>query len=497
MARYILGIDQGTTLTKAMIFDRNARVISGASVENKLYFPRQGWVEQDPDEIFAGVMKAVSEAFKNSRITPEELEAIGISNQLMTTLFWNKNTGEAVGRAISWQDDRTLPICERLKNTHQNYFESRTGSHIFPNSSATKIRWLIENDRAIQKGLARSELLFGTIDTWLIWKLSGGAAHVTDLSNQCLSLIFNTHSLSYDDEILRMLEIPYEILPELHNSSEIYTYTQPEMFFDTRLPIAGAAGDQFAAVFGQACFRPGTILCNLGTGSSLTLNTGDQFFSPMQGLDSPILWAVDGHIVRGIGSWTNVSGAAIQWLRDELGIIHDLTEAEVFASRVPDTFGVYFVPAFAGLGSPYHDPYSRGTFFGISQATTKSHIVRAALEAMAYQVLDSFEEIKQYSGMTINNLRVGGGGAKNDFLMQFMADMLDVIVERPQIVESGVLGAGFLAGLATGFWESMSEIQSLIRIERRWEPNIPLERRESLHRGWKKAIGRSLEWLKE
>ena len=269
MARYILGIDQGTTLTKAMIFDHDARIISSASVENKLYFPRPGWVEQDPNEIFLSVIKATENAFKNNRIAPDEIEAIGISSQLMTSIFWNKKTGEAVGRAIIWQDSRTIAICERLISIDKDGIEMRTGSHIFPNSAATKIRWLIENDKAIQMGLARGELLFGTVDSWLIWKLSGGATHVTDLSNVCLSLLFNTTTLKYDDWMLNLLGIPVEILPELHSSSEIYAYTKPEIFFDTELPIAGDAGDQFAAVFGQACYQPGTMSCNMGTGTSL------------------------------------------------------------------------------------------------------------------------------------------------------------------------------------------------------------------------------------
>ena len=271
MARYILGIDQGTTLTKVVIFDRNAQVMASASVENKLYFPQPGWVEQDPDEILSATLKAVGEAFKNGRIIPDDIEAIGISNQLVTTIFWNKSTGDAVGRAIVWQDNRTLPICERLIAKDRSTIEARTGIHIFPNCSATKIRWLMENDRAIQKGLAQGELLFGTIDTWLIWKLSGGSTHITDLSNACLTLLFNTHTLNYDEWMLRELGIPYEILPELRSSSEIVAYTKPEIFFDARIPIAGVAGDQFAAVFGQACYQPGMMLCNFGTGSSLSL----------------------------------------------------------------------------------------------------------------------------------------------------------------------------------------------------------------------------------
>jgi glycerol kinase len=497
MARYILGIDEGTSLTKAVIFDHNARIVASGAREIQCYFPQPGWVEQDPDEILSATLKAVEEAFKNSRITPDDIEAIGISNQLMTTIFWNKNTGEAVGRAIVWSDDRSLPICERLSSKDQAGIEARSGVHIFPNSSATKIRWLMEHDRAIQNGLSRGELLYGTVDTWLIWKLSGGAVHVTDLSNAGLSLLLNIQTLSYDEWMVNELNIPYEILPKLHSSSEIYTYTKPEVFFGARLPISGDAGDQFAAIFGQACFQPGSILCNLGTGSSLTLNMGTRFYPPISGMHSPVLWAINGEATRGMGSWTNVSGAAIQWFRDELGIIRDNAEAEVLASRVPNSLGVYFVPAFAGLGSPYHDPYARGTFFGITQGTSKNHLIRAALEAMVYQVRDSFEIMKNISGMNIEVLHAGGGAARNEFLLQFMADILAIPVIRPIISESSVLGAAFLAGLATGYWETLDEVQTLVQVERRFESHLPAEQREELYNGWKKAIKRSVGWLKE
>jgi glycerol kinase len=497
MARYVLGIDEGTSLVKALILDHNARVISSAAVEVQSFSPQPGWVEQDPDEILSATLKAASEAVKNGRIVPEEIETIGISNQLETTIFWNKHTGEAIGRAIGWQDNRTLSICEKLKAKDQAGIETRSGAHIFTNCAATKIKWLMENDLAIQRGLARGELLYGTVDTWLIWKLSGGLAHVTDLSNACMTLLLNTQSLDYDEWMINELGVPLEILPELRSSSEIYAYTKPENFLGVRLPIGADSGDQFAAIFGQACFQSGTMLCNLGTGTSLTLNTGDQYIKPVSGLDSPVLWAVGGKVTRGMGGWTNSSGAAIQWMRDELGLIRDNTEAEVFASRVPDTLGVYFVPAFAGLGSPYGDPYARGTFFGITQNTTKNHLVRAALEAMAYQVRDCFEGIQATSGMKLDRLHVGGGAARNGFLLQFMADILGISVVRPIVPEGSVMGAAFLAGLATGFWESQEEVQGLVKVEREFEPHISEDQREALYHTWQKAIQRSIGWLKE
>ena len=497
MARYIMGIDQGTTLTKVIIFDRNARILASSSVENKLYFPQPGWIEQDPEEIFESTLKAAREAFKNSRIVPEDIEAIGITSQLTTTIFWNKNTGEAVGRAISWQDNRATSIFEALSREEQKDIERRTGMHIFPTFSVSKIRWLMENDRTIQKGIAREELLFGTVDSWLIWKLSGGQAHVTDFSNACLTLLLNSHTLSHDKKILDQFGIPIDILPELHSSSEIYAYTSPEVFFDVKIPIAGNAGDQFSPVLGQACYQPGSMMCNIGTGTSLILNTGDRIFTPEEGMDSPILWTTNGNVVRGMSSWANVSGAALQWFRDELGFIKDISEAEMLAFRVSDTQGVYFVPAFAGLTSPIVDPYCRGTFFGITQSTSKNHMVRSALEAMAYQVKDSFDVMEKQSGEDIKVLHVGGGGAKNEFLLQFLADMLGIVIERPVITESSGLGAAFLAGLTTGFWDSIDEIQNLVHIERRYSPGISVDQREELYYGWKKAIKRSIGWLKE
>jgi glycerol kinase len=497
MAKFILGIDLGTTITKAVILDHDAKVMASVSVENKLYYPQPGWVEQDPDEILDVIQRAVGEVFKNSRIIPEDIEAIGISNQMATTIFWNKYSGKAIGRAISWQDIRTIQICERITQKYDQEIKKRTGTNIVTNSSASKILWLMENDRAIQKGLANGELLFGTIDTWLVWKLSGGEAFITDISNSSLGLLFNTHTLTYDDWLINEFGIPREILPEIRSSSEIYAYTRPELFFNARIPIAAVCGDQFAAIFGQACYQLGTIHCNLGTGSGLTLNTGNQFVNPIKGIQSPILWAIDGKITRGFGSWTNFSGSAIQWLRDELGIINDFNDAEIMASRVPDSGGVYFVPSFSGISGPHDDPYARGTIFGISQNTSKNHLVRAALEAMAFQVRDSFDSLQQVSKIAINNVRVGGGGAKNDLLMQFLANILGIVVERPVVSESSVLGAAFLAGLATGFWESTEQTQSLVHMDRSWKPEISKEQRDQLFHGWNKAIERSSGWLKD
>lgn len=491
MPKYILGIDLGTSFTKVMIFDHDAKIMASVSLENKLYYPQPGWVEQDPDEILEAIQVSVGEAFKNSRILPEDIEAIGISNQMATTIFWNKFTGEAVGRAISWQDTRTLQICERITEKYSEEIKNRTGANVAPNCPSTKIRWLIENDRAIQKGLANGDLLFGTVDTWVVWKLSAGEAFITDISNMSLNLFFNTNTLTYDDWLINELEVPREILPEIRSSSEVYAFTQPELFFNARIPIAAVCADQFATIFGQTCFEAGDVMCNLGTGTSLTLNTGNQLIRPVPGIGSPVLWAVNGKITRGFGKWMNYSAFAIHWLRDELGIFRDFTEAEIMASRVSDTGGVYFIPIFSSSGNLLEDVNSKGMIFGITQNTSKNQLVRAAIESMAYPVRDSLDQIKEASKITINSVRVGGGGSKNDLLMQVLADLLGVVIVRPNIPESSVLGVSFLAGLATGYWDSLDEVKNLVSIERRWEPKISKSQRDQLYAGWVEALEKS------
>jgi glycerol kinase len=494
MARYILGIDQGTTRTKASIFNHDAEMVAGATQEIQRFYPQPGWVEQDPHEILAVTLGVVSEALKNGRVTPEEIEAIGITNQSQTTIFWNKHTGEAVGRAILWQDTRTVAICSRLTALAGAEIKARSGRSIIPNAAATKIKWLMENDRAIQHGIARGELCFGTVDAWLVWKLTGGKSHVTDLSNAAITLLVNAYTLNYDDWILNLLGIPYEILPELRSSSEIYAYTDPAVFFGVRVPIAAVVSDLTASLAGTACFEKDMLQCNFGTGSSLIINTGSRMIPANHGLSPYILWATEQGAVRGLGGWTNISGAAIQWLRDELGLIRDGAEAEVLANRVADTGGVYFVPAFTGLGSPNLDYAARGSLFGITQSTSKGHIVRAALEAMAFQIRDIYE-VLAHNHLSAQVLRASGGTMKNEFLFQFLADILSVPVDRPAVLDSSLLGAVFLAGLGIGYWESVAEVTALCKIERRFEPHMPAEKREALYAGWKKAVQRSAGWL--
>ncbi|MDI3522359.1 MAG: glycerol kinase [Bacillota bacterium] len=498
MTKYILGIDQGTTGTKAIVFDRAAHAVASAYSEFPQYYPQPGWVEHNAGEIWTTTLHVVQEALAQAGLVPSDLAAIGITNQRETTLFWDKKTGEPVCRAIVWQDRRTLPICEHLIALGQAEIEERTGAPIVPNAAATKIKWLLDNNARVRQGVERGELIYGTIDTWLIWKLSGGAVHVTDYSNAAVTLLQNAHTLDYDAGILSELGIPRHILPELRSSSEVYAYTDPAVF-GARVPLAGDAGDQQAAAFGQACLKEGMVKNTYGTGSFMILNTGDKYVAPVPGIFSPVLWVLGrgGRPCYGLEGMADVSGAVIQWLRDGLGIITASGQAEELARTVADTGGVYFVPAFVGLGSPHFDSYARGTIVGITRGTGRAHIARAALESMAYQVRDALALMGKVSGVKVNALRADGGGAKSDFMLQFQADILGIPVERPRITETTCLGAAYLAGLAVGYWNSLDEIAANWARERLFEPSIPAARREELYHGWQKAVGRAAGWLRE
>ncbi len=497
MADYILGIDEGTTRTRAAVFDRHANLVSSSAQEIQRCFPQPGWVEQDPEEIWEVTLKVVAEALRNGRVTPEDIAAVGIANQTGTTVFWNKDTGVPVGRAIVWQDRRTVPLCEQLAAKHAADFRTRTGIGLYPNSMALRVRWLMDNDKAVRKGVARGELLCGTVESWLIWKLTGGAAHVTDLSNASATLLVNADTLSYDEWVLDELAIPRDILPQLRTSSEVYAHTDPACFFGVRVPVAGAVFDHSAALIGQACLRPGMAKSTFGTGSSLILNTGERRLQAAEGMGSSVLWASSSGAIYGLVGWMDVSGAAIQWLRDGLGIIKESREVEGLASQVPDTQGLYLVPAFYGLGAPHHDPYARGTMFGITAGTTRHHIARAALEAMAYQTRDSYEAMRRVSGAEICSLCVDGLSAQNEFLTQFLADILGIPVDRPCHPENGMLGAAALAGVAVGYWESLDEVAAYLPAPRRFEPRLSSAEREELYHGWRKAVERTARWLKE
>jgi glycerol kinase len=497
MSKYILGIDQGTTGTKVIIFDRKANIVSEAYSEFKQYFPQDGWVEHDANEIWDVTIRVAGEALKNKNIAPTDIAAIGITNQRETTVFWDKKTGEPACRAIVWQDRRTLPICEELIAKDKIGIETRTSALIVPNAAATKIHWLLHHDEKVRKGVEKGELIWGTIDSWLVWKLSGGARHVTECSNLSVTLLLNVKKLDYDEWILNYLGIPRSILPEICSSSEIYTYTSPDAFFGAKVPIAGIAGDQQAALFGQACVEEGMAKNTYGTGSFMILNTGKRYVPPIGGVMSPVLWDIKGDVQYGLEGFADVSGAVVQWLRDGLGIISKSGEAEELAKQVETSGGVFFVPAFVGLGAPYLDSYARGTIIGISRGTTKHHVARAALESMAFQVRDVFEIMKRESGLELTKLRADGGGAKSDLLMQFQADILGIPVERPVVTETTVLGAAYLAGLAVGYWDSVEEIAKNWRIEKRFDPSISDDQREAMYEGWSRAISRAAGWLKK
>jgi glycerol kinase len=491
---YILSIDQGTSGSKAIIFNRKGEIIASTFHEVTQYYPHEGWVEQDTNEIWVKTLQAIAEVLKTARILPEDIRAIGISNQRCTTVMWNKVTGEPIGRAIIWQDRRSQAICDRLSVEDRAKIEKITGLVTVPNLSCTKISWLVAQDRVVQKAIASDELFFGTIDSWLIWKLSGGQVHVTDTSNAWGTGLLNAATQKYDDWVLNKFSVPAQILPEVKSSSEIYGYTDPKEFFGIEVPISGCIGDQPAAVFGQACIKPGMIKNTYGTGAFMMLNTGDRHFMPFQGAGTMALWSLGGKTIYGIEGYANISGAIIQWLRDGLGVLSDINEADGLAMQVNDTQGVYFVPALVGLSTPHNSPNARGTIFGINLATTKSHITRAAVESLAYQTRDFLGAIEKMSNIRFYSLRVDGGGAKSDFLMQFQADMLGIPVERPAVVEASALGAAYMAGLAVGYWSSVDEVVSLWKLDTRFEPRMSASKREELYEGWLHAIECVKEW---
>lgn len=485
---YILSIDQGTNGSKAIIFNHSGDIVSYSFQEVTQYRLHPGWVEQDANEIWLKTIQAISDALINARISPDEIRAIGISNQQCTTVLWHKTTGEPIGRAVVWQDRRSQQICDRLSAQDNAEIEKRTGGMIVPNSSVTKIKLLMEQDRAVQKAIVSGDLLFGTIDSWLIWKLSGDTTHVTDFSNATAAGMLNIQTFTYDNWILDKFGIPAQILPALKSSSEIYAYAHTGIFGETKIPISGCVGDQAAAAFAQTCLNPGVIKNTYGTGSFLILNTGGQRYSPMSGVFSPVLWTIDGMTTYGLEGFADVSGDVINWLKGGLEIIRDVSEADGLAMQVPNTGGVYFIPAFLGLGSPHYFPKARGTILGINHKTTKNHITRAALESIAYQTRDAFECIERAYGRKLSLLRVDGGSAKSNFLMQCQADILGIPVERPVVIEASAQGAAYLAGLAVGYWQSLDEINANWKLDTRFEPHLSATKREELYDGWLEAI---------
>lgn len=488
MDKYIMALDLGTTSCRCIIFDKNGRICSAAQKEFTQYFPQPGWVEHDAEEIWATQTGLMYEAMSKIDITINEIAGIGITNQRETTVLWDKETGRPIHKAIVWQCRRTAGYCDELKNLGMaEFFRSKTGLVLDAYFSATKLRWLLDNVSDARERAEKGKLLFGTVDSWIIWKLTGGKVHVTDYSNASRTMLFNIHTIKWDEEILRVLKIPQQILPEVKPSSHVYGYTDSKLF-GREVPIAGAGGDQQCALFGQTCFGRGEVKNTYGTGGFMLMNTGTAPVNSHNGLVTTIAWGVDDKVEYALEGSIFVAGAAVQWLRDELGLIRDAAESEVLAKSVPDANGCYVVPAFVGLGAPYWDQYARGAIVGLTRGVNRNHIVRATLESIAYQVNDVLMAMQEDSGMPITSLRVDGGACDNDFLMQFQADILNTSVVRPYCIETTAMGAAYLAGLAVGYWRSKDEILANHVIAAEFKPQMGQAKRENLLQGWHNAV---------
>lgn len=486
MKKYILTLDEGTTSARAVLFDKGGNAVSAAQREFKQIYPQPGFVEHDPVEIFSVQYAAVTEAITAIGASADEIAAVGVTNQRETTIIWDKNTGEPIYNAIVWQCRRTSEMCDRLRaDGLEEYIRKATGLRIDAYFSATKIKWILDNVPGARDRAENGELLFGTVDTWLIWKLSGGKIHVTDRTNAARTMLYDIHTLTWDKRILEILQIPKCMLPEVRSSSEIYGNVN---ILGAEIPVSGIAGDQQAALFGQKCFCEGDIKNTYGTGCFLLMNTGGTAFESKNGLITTIAADAGDNICYALEGSVFVGGAVIQWLRDELGLIASAAESEKAALSVPDSAGVYIVPAFAGLGAPYWDMYARGTICGLTRGSGKNHIIRACLEAIAYQTNDLITALKADTGLPINHIRADGGAAANNFLMQFQADISDVGVIRPVQTEATAAGAAYLAGLAVGFWKNKNEILRLPDKQTEFKPAITAKRREALTDGWKRAV---------
>ncbi|WP_214711541.1 MULTISPECIES: glycerol kinase GlpK [unclassified Exiguobacterium] len=487
--RYILALDQGTTSSRAIIFDHDGKIVTTAQREFKQYFPKPGWVEHNANEIWGSVLAVMAEAFGSADIDPKEIAAIGITNQRETAVVWEKSTGRPVYNAVVWQSRQTAGICDELKEAgHADLFRDKTGLLIDAYFSGTKVKWILDNVEGAREKAEAGDLLFGTIDTWLIWKLSGGHAHVTDYSNASRTLMYNIYEQKWDDELLEILTVPKSMLPEVKPSSEVYANTIPYHFFGFEVPLAGAAGDQQAALFGQACFESGEGKNTYGTGCFMLMNTGEEAVKSDHGLLTTIAWGYNGKVEYALEGSIFVAGSAIQWLRDGLRMLKSAKDTEQYANRVETTDGVYVVPAFVGLGAPYWNSDVRGSIFGLTRGTEKEHFVRATLESLAYQTRDVLTAMEQDSGIELKTLRVDGGAVNNNFLMQFQADILDVPVERPEVSETTALGAAYLAGLAVGFWKDQAEIKQQWKLDHQFEPKMDEAHRENLYKGWQHAV---------
>ncbi|OAO83459.1 Glycerol kinase [Anoxybacillus flavithermus] len=486
---YILALDQGTTSSRAILFNQKGEIVHIAQKEFTQYFPQPGWVEHNPNEIWGSILAVIATVLSEAAVEPKQIAAIGITNQRETTVVWDKQTGQPIYNAIVWQSRQTAQICEQLKQAgYDDVFREKTGLLIDAYFSGTKVKWILDHVEGAREKAERGELLFGTIDTWLTWKLSGGKVHVTDYSNASRTLMFNIYEQRWDDELLNILHVPKAMLPDVRPSSEIYAHTAPYHFFGQEVPIAGIAGDQQAALFGQACFEEGMAKNTYGTGCFMLMNTGEKAVQSNHGLLTTIAWGIDGKVEYALEGSIFVAGSAIQWLRDGLRMIKEAKDSEAYATKVQSTDGVYVVPAFVGLGTPYWDSDVRGAVFGLTRGTTKEHFIRATLESLAYQTKDVLTAMEADAGITLKTLRVDGGAVKNNFLMQFQSDILGVPVERPVVNETTALGAAYLAGLAVGYWQSREEIAKQWNIDRAFEPKMNADTQQRLYDGWKKQF---------
>ncbi|UII54414.1 glycerol kinase GlpK [Cytobacillus spongiae] len=489
MEKYILSLDQGTTSSRAILFNKKGEIVKVSQKEFTQHFPKPGWVEHNANEIWGSILSVIASALSEADIKPEQIAGIGITNQRETTVVWDKETGKPIYNAIVWQSRQTSDICNELKaQGHNELFRGKTGLLIDAYFSGTKVKWILDHVDGAREKAEQGKLLFGTIDTWLIWKLSGGKAHVTDYSNASRTLMYNIHELKWDEELLDILGVPASMLPEVKASSEVYATTVDYHFFGQEIPIAGAAGDQQAALFGQACFEQGMAKNTYGTGCFMLMNTGEKAVKSDHGLLTTLAWGINGKVEYALEGSIFVAGSAIQWLRDGLRMFKDAKDSENYARKVESTDGVYVVPAFVGLGTPYWDSDVRGAVFGLTRGTEKEHFIRATLESLAYQTKDVLSAMEKDSGIELKALRVDGGAVKNDFLMEFQSDMLNVPVERPVVNETTALGAAYLAGLAVGYWESQEEIAKQWAIDKKFEATMEEQKREELYDGWKKAI---------
>ncbi len=492
---YVVALDQGTTSSRALVFDRAGRIVSVAQKEFEQLFPRPGWVEHDPGAIWSSQIGVAAEALSRAGLHARDVAAIGITNQRETTVVWDRTTGEPVYNAIVWQDRRTAAFCDRLKaNGHEDTVRRKTGLVLDPYFSGTKVRWILDHVDGARKRAEAGRLAFGTVDSWLLWKLTEGAVHATDVTNASRTLLFNIHTGDWDDDLLGLLDIPRAMLPEVRSSSEVYANTGANLFA-TGIPIAGIAGDQQAATFGQRCTEAGRAKNTYGTGCFMLMHTGTEPVPSENHLITTVAWQIgDGPLEYALEGSVFVAGAVVQWLRDGLGIIRSADEVEALARSVDDSGGVYLVPAFTGLGAPHWDPYARGTIVGITRGTTAGHLARAALEGIAYQVADVLEAMEKDAGIEVTELRVDGGAAANDLLIQFQSDLLRAPIVRPAVTETTALGAAYLAGLAVGYWESQEEISAQWAVDCRFEPQRDAAEVARLRHGWTRALDRARAW---